>query len=169
METDGTKSKSRYSKTLKRTRKRARARGAQSAKKRMLEKRWWNDPTRSVWGKNKKLEKFWQRLATGEYVVLIYKTGKHKHLKMPNPGTQTSTKTYNQFDADTDVVAVLSSSMSVDVYELRLYPKAKDSSVEHVIKHYKSFFKPLHAHARNSRARHTPIEDMPAMKKVMVP
>ena len=53
------------------------------------------------------------------------------------------TTLYNDFDANTDIVAVLSSNLSQDAYELYLYPKAKDHSVEHVIKHYNKYFKTM--------------------------
>ena len=43
--------------------------------------------------------------------------------------------------AGTDIVAVLSAPLSQDAYEVYLYPKAKDKSVEYVIKNYKKYFK----------------------------
>ena len=59
------------------------------------------------------------------------------------------------------MVAVLSSSLSSDAYELGLYPKAKDKTVEYVIKNYKKYFKPLIV-PRNISA------DNPKMNKVKV-
>jgi len=50
-------------------------------------------------------------------------------------------KMYNSFDDDESIISVLSSNMSQDVYEVHLYPKAKDKNVEYVIKNYKKFFK----------------------------
>ncbi len=113
----------------------------------------WKDPT-SVWGKNKPLQKFWESLASGKTVVAIYKNGKHKYLKPPNPGTQKSTNFYNQLYDDPEVEAVLSSDLSQDAYTVHLYPKAKDKSVEYVIKNYKKYFESLGS---------------PSMKKLMVP
>ena len=94
----------------------------------------------TVWGKNKPLEKLWQSLASGEKVVLIEKGGKYNIFTMPT-GKVTIRKMYDSFDDDENIVAVLSSNMSQDAYEVYLYPKAKDKSVEYVIKNYKKYFK----------------------------
>lgn len=125
--------------------------------KRVLEMQ--KDPL-SVWGKNKPLEKFWQGLADGKYVVVIYKNGKNKYVNLPNPNTEKSTTLFNDFDSNSDVAAVLSSNLSQDAYEVYLYPKAKDNSVEYVIKNYKKFFKSMGSPS---------IEGTPLMKKVVVP
>ena len=97
------------------------------------------DPN-TVWGKNKPLEELWESLSDGKKVVLIEKSGKHKIFDMPT-GKVTSNKMYNTFDDDPNIVAVLSSNLSQDAYEVFLYPKAKDKSVEYVIKNYKKYFK----------------------------
>ena len=94
----------------------------------------------NIWGKNKPLEKFWRSLASGEKVVLIQKTGGHKIFTMPT-GKVAALKIFNTFDDDPNIIAVLSSNLSQDAYEVFLYPKARDKSVEHVIKNYKKFFK----------------------------
>ena len=99
------------------------------------------DPN-SVWGKNKPLEKLWESLASGEKVVLIQKTGGHKMFTMPT-GKVARLKMFNTFDDDPNIVAVLSAPLSQDAYEVFLYPKAGDKSVEYVIKNYKKYFKPL--------------------------
>ncbi len=95
----------------------------------------------SVWGKNKPLEKFWKELASGKKVVLIEKD-KHKMHNMPTSNIAMK-KEYDSFNEDPNIIAVLSSNMSQDSYELFLYPKAKGKSVEYVIKNYKKFFKPI--------------------------
>lgn len=100
------------------------------------------DPT-SVWGKNNKLETFWSGLASGKKIVVIYKGGKHQHVELPNLFTKKYTSALANFETDSNVVAILSSNMSQDSYEQFLYPKAKDKSVEYVIKHYTKYFKPL--------------------------
>ena len=94
----------------------------------------------SIWGKNKPLEKFWRSLASGEKVVLIQKTGGYKMFTMPT-GKMTARKIFDTFDDDPKIVAVLSSNLSQDAYEVFLYPKAGDKSVEYVIKNYKKYFK----------------------------
>ena len=122
----------------------------------------WKDPT-SVWGKNKPLEKFWQGLASGKYVVVIYKNGKNKYVKPPSSLTQKSTDFYNELDNNKEIEAVLSSNLSQDAYEVYLYPKAKDSSVEYVIKNYKKYFKSMNA------PKDLIENGSPLMKKVKVP
>lgn len=97
------------------------------------------DPN-TVWGKNKPLQELWQSLASGEKVVLIEKNGDYKIFTMPT-GKVTIHKVYNSFDDDENIIAVLSSNMSQDAYEVYLYPKAKDKTVEYVIKNYKKYFK----------------------------
>ena len=94
----------------------------------------------SVWGKNKPLEKLWESLADGTKVVLIQKTGGHKIFTMPT-GKMAALKIFNTFDDDPNIVAVLSAPLSQDAYEVFLYPKAGDKSVEYVIKNYKKYFK----------------------------
>ena len=64
-------------------------------------------------------------------------------------------KQYIEFDEDPNIIAILSSNLSQDAYEVYLYPKAKDKSVEYVIKNYKKFFKPMGV--------------IPNMNKVLVP
>jgi len=98
----------------------------------------------SVWGKNKPLEKFWQELASGRKVVLIKKSGDYKMFSMPKSSYNYLGKEhanqYETFDKDPDIEAVLTSYRSQDAYTSELYPKAKDASVDYVIKHYKKFF-----------------------------
>jgi hypothetical protein len=96
----------------------------------------------NIWGKNKPLEKFWRSLASGKKVVLIKKTGGYKIFTMPT-GKVAALKIFDTFDDDPNIIAVLSSNLSQDAYEVFLYPKAGDKSVEHVIKNYKKFFKPI--------------------------
>jgi len=116
------------------------------------------DPN-TVWGKNKPLEQLWDDLASGRKVVVIYAkpSSSHKIVTMPTADTANK-KQYIEFDDDPNIIAVLSSNISQDAYEVHLYPKAKDKSVEYVIKNYKKFFKGWG------------VEDtLPYMKKVMVP
>jgi hypothetical protein len=117
----------------------------------------------SVWGKNKPLEEFWRELASGKKVVLIYKTGQHKMFTMPK-GKMTRRKIFNTFDDDANIVAVLSSNLSQDAYEVFLYPKAGDKSVEYVIKNYKKYFKSLGPMPDDLVA-----QGVPAQKKVLFP
>ena len=118
----------------------------------------------TVWGKNKPLENFWQGLASDKYVVVIYTNGKHQYVKPPNSLTKKSDNFYNELDDNKEVEAVLSSNLSQDAYEIHLYPKAKNESVEHVIKNYKKYFKSFGVPSKDL------IESgRPLMKKVRVP
>lgn len=98
----------------------------------------------TVWGKNKPLERFWDDLASGRKVVLIMKNGDHEIKTMPKSTydylSEDHQKQYDKFENDPNIVAVLTSYRSQDAYELHLYPKAKDKSVEYVIQHYTRFF-----------------------------
>ena len=96
----------------------------------------------TVWGKNKPLERFWHDLASGRKVVVIYAkpSSSHKIVDVPT-GKVAMRSMYDSFDADPTIVAVLSSNMSQDAYEVYLYPAAKDKTVDYVIRNYKKFFK----------------------------
>ena len=107
----------------------------------------WKDPD-TVWGKNPKLEKFWGDLASQKKVVLIHKNGTNKHVSLPNIKSKKYQSMMLEFEEDKDIVAILSSNMSQDAYEVYLYPKAKDNSVEYVIKNYRKFFKPIDTGAK---------------------
>ena len=50
---------------------------------------------------------------------------------------------FDVFEEDTNIIAVLSSNLSQNAYEQYLYPKAKDKTVDYVIKNYKKYFKPI--------------------------
>jgi len=108
--------------------------------KRVLEM--WNDPD-TVWGKNPELEYFWGDLASQKKVVLIYEDKTHKYVNLPNRTTKKYQSMMNEFKEDDNVVAILSSNRSQDAYEQYLYPKAKSKSVDYVIKHYNTYFKPI--------------------------
>jgi hypothetical protein len=120
------------------------------------------DPN-SIWGKNKPLEKLWESLASGKKVVLVEESGKYKMFDMPT-GKMTIRKMYNIFDEDPNIVAVLSSNMSHDAYEMFLYPKAKDKSVEYVIKNYKKYFK-----SAGPMPKDLIEKGAPEQKKVLLP
>ena len=117
----------------------------------------------SIWGKNKPLEKFWRSLASGKKVVLIQKTGGHKIFTLPT-GKVAALKIFDAFDDDPNIVAVLSSNLSQDAYEVFLYPKAGDKSVEHVIKNYKKYFKSVGPMPADLVAK-----GVPAQVKVLFP
>jgi hypothetical protein len=97
----------------------------------------------SVWGKNPELEHFWRGLASGKNVVIIYKDKTHTYVNLPNSTTKKYKSMITEFQEDNNVVAILTSSISQDAYAQYLYPKAKAKSVDYVIKHYNTYFKPF--------------------------
>jgi hypothetical protein len=108
--------------------------------KRVLEMQ--NDP-KTVWGKAKELEKFCSDLASGKNVVVIYKDKTYKYINLPNRYTKKYKTFFTDLDNDPNILATLSSNLYQDAYELYLYPKAKDKSVDYVIKNYTKYFKPI--------------------------
>jgi hypothetical protein len=95
-------------------------------------------PTK-VWGRNLPLEKFWRGLASGKYVIRVNQNNSHKKVALPKSKKKMQ-EVLAKMEEDPEVKAILSSIMSQDAYELRLYPKAKQSSVEAVIKNYRKYF-----------------------------
>ena len=76
-------------------------------------------------------------------VVLIYKDNTHKYVNLPNRTTKKYKSILKEFEEDTNIIAILSSNLSQDAYEQYLYPKAKSKSVDYVIQHYNTYFKPI--------------------------
>ena len=116
----------------------------------------------SVWGKNKPLEKFWGKLASGQEVVLIYKNNTHKIIKIKK-GLKDRKIKFDEFDNNPEIKAVLISNQSTDAYEL-LYKRAKNKTVNDVIKNYKKYFKFMGQAPADLVARGSPL-----MKKVLYP
>ena len=79
----------------------------------------------------------------GKKVVLIYKNKTHTYINLPNSTTKKYQTMMSEYEEDPNIVAILSSNQSQDAYEVFLYPKAKDKSVDYVIKHYNTYFKPI--------------------------
>lgn len=116
----------------------------------------------SAWGKNKLLEKFWQKLASGKEVVLIFNNGTHEMTAVPS-GQKNRFGKFNEFDNNPEIKAVLISNQSSDAYEL-LYKKAKNKSVNEVIKNYKKYFK-----STGKVPADLIKQGFPLMKKVLYP
>ena len=102
----------------------------------------------TVWGKAKELENFWSSLASGKNVVIICKDKTHKYITLPNRHTKKYKSLFYDLDNDPNILAVLSSNMSQDSYELFLYPKAKTKSVDYVILNYTKYFKPINSSSK---------------------
>jgi hypothetical protein len=82
---------------------------------------------------NKKLHKFWTDLADTKHSIFIYKNKSYKIIRKNIREEQ------EKADDDNNVVAILDSGPSFDAYR-ELYRKAKNKSVEEVIKNYKKYF-----------------------------
>ncbi len=89
----------------------------------------------SVWGKNKKLEKFWRKLSTGTHVVLIYKDKPYNVVSLPRSKVADQKK-IEEYKNNPNIIAIITSAMSVDTY-VSLYKKVKDKTPDFVIKNYK--------------------------------
>jgi hypothetical protein len=82
---------------------------------------------------NKKLHKFWMDLADTKHSIFIYKNKSYKIIRKNIREEQ------EKAEDDNTVVAILDSGPSFDAYR-ELYRKAKNKSVEEVIKNYKKYF-----------------------------
>jgi hypothetical protein len=82
---------------------------------------------------NKKLHKFWMDLADTKHSIFIYKNKSYKIIRKNIREEQ------EKAEDDNNVVAILDSGPSFDAYR-ELYRKAKNKSVEEVIKNYKKYF-----------------------------
>ena len=142
------------SKTKSRTKSKTKSRTKSKTKSRTKSK------TKSV-QKNVGLEKFWRKLASGK-IAIVYKNGSFKMTSSDSPTAKLKIQ-YDAFDKDPNVVAVLASPMSSDAYD-GLYKRAKDSSVEDVVKNYKKFFKPSEKTPKDMIKK-----GYPEMKKVYYP
>lgn len=83
--------------------------------------------------KNKKLYNFWLDLANTKHSVFVYKDKSYKIIRKNIREEQEKAEKNN------NVIAILDSGPSFDAYR-ELYRKAKNKSVEEVIKNYKKYF-----------------------------
>jgi len=91
----------------------------------------------SIWGKNKNLEKFWCKLASGSKVILVYNTGKIVHYTLPK--TQPAKKNkYMELENNKEIKAIITSAMSSDSYEA-FYKRVNNKTHEVIIKNYKKY------------------------------
>lgn len=111
------------------------AKTAKTAKKRKSKQT--KDEPEDVWGKNKKLEEFWRRLASGKEVVLQHKDGTIERYKMPTT-LSASRKEFDKLKKDDDVKAIITSAQASDVYEA-LYDKTKGKTIQEIINNYKKY------------------------------
>jgi hypothetical protein len=83
--------------------------------------------------KNKKLYNFWLDLANTKHSVFVYNDKSYKIIRKNIREEQEKAEKNN------NVIAILDSGPSFDAYR-ELYRKAKNKSVEEVIKNYKKYF-----------------------------
>lgn len=93
--------------------------------------------TENIWGKNKKLEKFWRKLASGEQVILVYTNDKIANFIMPKKNHSKSNK-YKELENDTKIKAIITSAQSSDSYE-SLYKRTKNKTPKEILKNYKKY------------------------------
>lgn len=91
-----------------------------------------------IWGKNKKLEKLWRKLADSKMVILINKKGKMINFKLPKTHPALGNK-LKELDNDDNIKAIITSASSSDVYE-SLYKKVKNKDPKIILKNYKKYF-----------------------------
>lgn len=96
----------------------------------------YKDPE-NVWGKNKNLEKFWYKLASGNEVFLIYNNDEIENYTMPKTKIAASKK-YRELLNNNNIKAIITSAMSSDTYE-SLYKRVKNKSPNEIIKNYKKY------------------------------
>lgn len=96
-----------------------------------------DNDSKNVWGKNKNLEKFWRKLASGDKVIVVYTNGKIVDYTLPK--TQPAKrKKYMELENDSNIKALITSAMSSDAYEA-LYKRAKNKTPNEIIKNYKKY------------------------------
>jgi hypothetical protein len=101
------------------------------------------NPT-SSFNKNMRLQKFWQKLAGGKLIVLVFKNGTSQYKYMTKKTNAARGKEWRSVEEaatqNPDVVAILVSNSSWEAYDY-LYARAKNKSVKDVIKNWKKYFR----------------------------
>lgn len=91
----------------------------------------------SIWGKNKKLEDFWRKLASGEEIIIVYPNDKKEIYKMPKTHSSKSNQ-YKKFQNDSNIKAIITSAQSSDIYE-SLFKNHGDKSPKEIVDNYKKY------------------------------
>ena len=90
-----------------------------------------------IWGKNKKLEKFWRKLASGQEVILVNKNDEKTNYKLPKTHPALGNK-YRELEEDDNIKAIITSAQSSDIYE-SLYKRVKNKTPKEIINNYKKY------------------------------
>ena len=91
----------------------------------------------NIWGKNKKLEKFWRKLASGREVILVNKNDEKTNYKLPKTHPALGNK-YRELEEDDNIKAIITSAQSSDIYE-SLYKRVKNKTPKEIINNYKKY------------------------------
>jgi len=91
----------------------------------------------NIWGKNKKLEKFWRKLASGREVILVNKNDENTNYKLPKTHPALGNK-YRELEEDDNIKAIITSAQSSDIYE-SLYKRVKNKTPKEIINNYKKY------------------------------
>ena len=98
----------------------------------------------SSFNKNMRLQKFWQKLAGGKLIILVFKNGTSQYKYMTKKTNAARGKEWRSVEEaatqNPDVVAILVSNSSWEAYDY-LYARAKNKSVKDVIKNWKKYFR----------------------------
>jgi len=117
----------------KRTRRKIKKRKQKKTRKRKIP----TNTVENIWGKNKKLEKFWSKLASGREVILVNKNDKKVNYKLPKTHPALGNK-YRELEEDGNIKAIITSAQSSDIYE-SLYKRVKNKTPKEIIKNYKKY------------------------------
>lgn len=88
----------------------------------------------------KKLQTFWQKLANGSHVAVVYQPGNYKLVKMPKPITKKYKHRLLQLNNNERVKAIVTSAQSWDSFNT-LKNKVKRSSLQNILNGYKRLSK----------------------------
>jgi predicted Fe-Mo cluster-binding NifX family protein len=93
---------------------------------------------------NTELKNFWNKLASGKEIVVIYDSGNYKMISLPaNPSSALSK--LKEYAEDDNVKVILTSNMSYDAYELlenKSIRYGHNGNIIQILKNYHKYFKP---------------------------
>ena len=125
-----------------RRKRKSRLRKRRTKRKRLIKKRTRKrkiatNNIENIWGKNKNLEKFWRKLASGREVILVNKNDEKVNYKLPKTHPALGNK-YKELEEDDNIKAIITSGQSSDIYE-SLYKRVKNKTPKEIIKNYKKY------------------------------
>ena len=124
-------------KRRKRTKRKRKSKKRKRIKKRTRKRKISTNNIENIWGKNKNLEKFWRKLASGREVILVNKNDEKVNYKLPKTHPALGNK-YRELEEDDNIKAIITSAQSSDIYE-SLYKRVKNKTPNEIIKNYKKY------------------------------